>query len=319
MESTITIFYCENNKYFISTTPSLNYIKEKLTDYELSTFVNVYCSPHIKQSYFVQNNKIIGIKKTKSILMDSKSMIQFSSATDFIDHTINNIVLKYMYKYGIDNVRGGSYINLKLTSFEYQIIVNKLKKLYKSHNMIKQAIKVKAEAEAELNKDIDIINCDWDDEITKSDSKSDTKSNTIEKFDLDLVLNDLNNMTFYVETLKLCLDIDPDHFTIEKLNNIIKANTSQNRLIFNHPIILKIISYSNVLNFSTKSNYVEIKERYRELRSDTQFNIITQYLNLKAELLYIKSELAKLNLKYDSVENLQKIIDEELNNPDRLD
>jgi len=230
-----------------------------------------------------------------------------------------------MNKYGIDNVRGGSYTDLILSPVQYQFISNKLKKLYKSHNMAKQDIVTNTDTD---NTDAKInVNCEWDnDDIdTNSDTNSDDKSvdKTVDKVDINSILNDLNKMTFYVEILRLCSDIDPDHFTIDDLNNIIKKNTGPNisvSSIVNYPIIRKIESYSyHLLNSSTRSNYVEIIERYRELKTNLPLNLITQYLNLKAELIHVKSELAKLNLKYDSVENLQKIIDEELNNPDRLD
>jgi hypothetical protein len=100
MEQSITIFNCENNKYFISNTPiptlipthiptpipisPLNYFKERPKHYEISTFVNVCCNPRIKQYDFVQINKIINIKKIKSISIDSKYMRQFQSAKDYI-------------------------------------------------------------------------------------------------------------------------------------------------------------------------------------------------------------------------------------------
>ena len=354
MEQTITIFNCENNKYFISNTPTprpthipthrptpipiptpiptppLNYFTKKPKHYEISTFVNVCCNPRIKQYDFVQINKIISIKKIKSISIDSKYMRQFQSTKDYINSYIDKLVFKYMNKYGIDNVRGGSYTDLILSPVQYQFISNKLKKLYKSHNMAKQDIvtdtctKTDTGTKTDTKTDTKInVDCEWenDDIDTNTDDKSVDK--TVDKVDINSILNDLNKMTFYVEILRLCSDIDPDHFTIDDLNNIIKKNTGPNMSIssiVNYPIIRKIESYSYyLLNFSTRSNYFEIRERYRELNTGRPLNLITQYLNLKAELINIKSELAKLNLKYDSVENLQKIIDEELNNPDRLD
>jgi hypothetical protein len=47
-----------------------------------------------------------------------------------------------MNKYGIDNVRGGSYTDLILSPVQYQFISNKLKKLYKS-SLIKTKEEIK--------------------------------------------------------------------------------------------------------------------------------------------------------------------------------
>jgi hypothetical protein len=185
-----------------------------------------------------------------------------------------------------------------------------------------------------LKTNVGIVDCEWinDDIDTNSDDKIDTNSddkidtNTDDKIvDINYILNDLNKMTFYEEISRVSSDIDPDHFTIDDLKNIIKKYSGPNIFtagsINHHPIIRKIESYSyHLLNYSTKSNYVEIKERYKFLRTDIPLNLITQYLNIKAELIHIKSELTKLYSKYDSVANLQKIIDEELSiRPDRLD
>ena len=99
--------------------------------YDISTYVEITC-PHIKQYDFFKNNKIISIKKIKSIYIDIKSseFIKFNGCVqDYINYSIDNIVFKYMNKYGIYYVRGGSYTDLELPLLIKQFIMDELKKL----------------------------------------------------------------------------------------------------------------------------------------------------------------------------------------------
>ena len=57
-------------------------------------------------------------------------MRQFQSAKDYIYSYIDKLVFKYMNKYGIDNVRGGSYTDLILLPVQYQFISSKTRISY---------------------------------------------------------------------------------------------------------------------------------------------------------------------------------------------
>ena len=48
---------------------------------------------------------------------------------EFYENYLDNFILKYMHIYGINNVRGGSYIQLNLSNDQNDQIINKLNKL----------------------------------------------------------------------------------------------------------------------------------------------------------------------------------------------
>jgi hypothetical protein len=156
----ICIFNCENDKYFITYTSygvscknsnrASNIIPVEIPsdciidcDIGISSFVEKNC-PSLNEYDFIKNNKIISIKELKSLVFDQQSINKFvSSCThgaptpsnqilkvmEFYENYLDNFILKYMHIYGINNVRGGSYIQLNLSNDQNDQIINKLNKL----------------------------------------------------------------------------------------------------------------------------------------------------------------------------------------------
>ena len=148
----IYIFNCEHNKYFITYATACintgNFIDGKmqnnlpvyvpstgpidLGDRPISFFVNNNC-PHLNECNFIKNNKIISIREIKCLSlyeyidlnnkMRSLSLILYAQSPNFqilrlmelYENSLDNLIIKYMHKYGIDNVRGGSFSDEILT------------------------------------------------------------------------------------------------------------------------------------------------------------------------------------------------------------
>lgn len=92
LKSYIIIIILKNNKYFIMKTNQENFILEKHFD---------------KNKYkFTQENEPISYKYIEMINM----------------FDLNNMVKEYMYKYGIENVRGGSYIQNILSQEQLNVL-----------------------------------------------------------------------------------------------------------------------------------------------------------------------------------------------------
>ncbi len=141
---TIYIFYCEDNKYFI-TYANANISRKTSTvveniipvpvpingeidigDRPISFFVNKNC-PNLNECDFIKKYKIIGMKEIKSLifygskennyirLREPVSDCQILKLLEIYENTLDNLIIKYMHKYGIDNVRGGSFSGLILS------------------------------------------------------------------------------------------------------------------------------------------------------------------------------------------------------------
>lgn len=95
----IYVLKLKNDKYYIGETDDINF---KLTDCD-------------------QNNW--------TILHKPIEIIEFKS-----NRNVDNYTVKYMYKYGLSNVRGGQFNNIILTNEQYNIIE---KKIQKNNNDIK--------------------------------------------------------------------------------------------------------------------------------------------------------------------------------------
>lgn len=112
VDATLCLFECQNGKYFVSsqngdfpkkTSTEIKYIckdgfvmlKDKNTVDDELLMIGEYVLPDIE---WLQNNKPIMI--TKSV--------------EFTEASIDCYVKRYMVKYGIDKVRGGSYLDTKL-------------------------------------------------------------------------------------------------------------------------------------------------------------------------------------------------------------
>jgi hypothetical protein len=162
----IYIFNCEHNKYFITYATACintgNFIDGKmqnnfpvyvpstgpidLGDRPISFFVNNNC-PHLNECNFIKNNKIISIRDIKCLSlyeyidlnnkMRSLSLILYAQSPNFqilrlmelYENSLDNLIIKYMHKYGIDNVRGGSFSDEILTEtqeFQIQQLKDKL-------------------------------------------------------------------------------------------------------------------------------------------------------------------------------------------------
>ena len=118
-----------------------------------------------------------------------------------------------------------------------------------------------------------------------------------EQFDLETTFEDLNKMLYYEEILDLTKvimnQLSINNIKIDPMRPMQYANLS--------PIFRKIYEEEKFTKYFKTAKMI--------LRRD---NITNMYLCIKAELIHIKSELAKLNSKYGSIENLQQIIDKEL-------
>ena len=131
--------------------------------------------------------------------------------------------------------------------------------------------------------------------------------NHSEYLDLETTFEDLNKMLYYEEILDLT------------------------KIIMYHPSIynVKVCSIQLIKNAELIKN---INSIFRKIYQEEQFtkyfktakmillrdNITNMYLCIKAELIHMKSELAKLNSKYGSIENLQNMINKEISNPDNI-
>ena len=316
MEQSITIFNCENNKYFISNTPPLNYFKERPKHYEISTFVNMCCNPRIKQYDFVQINKIISIKKIKSISIDSKSMRQFSSAKDYIDYNIDRAVFIYMYKYGIENVRGGSYTDLELPLLTKQFIMNEWKKIFGLEDISKQ--KVQQQNAQSLNAQQQMAQQQMAQPLNAQQQMAQplnaqplNAQPQQENYDLETLFEDLYKITHYEEIISLTTGIDDISINTIRLY-VVNPNT---HIQMKHPIFTGNRMQSIYKKISAESNFTKYLIRKNLHYLD---DLTSMYLFIKAELIHMKSELAKLNSKYGSIENLQNMINKEISNLDNI-
>ena len=327
MELTITIFNCENDKYFITYMTNMGSKKLDPMRYDISTYVEITC-PHIKQYDFFKNNKIISIKKIESIYIDIKSSEFRKSngcAQDYINYTIDNIVFKYMNKYGIDNVRGGSYTDLELQLLTKQFIMDELKKLNNGKlidNITGQPLNSQPLNSQPLNAQPLIDNITGQPLNSQPLNSQSLNSQPLnaqplnaqpqisqaiqENYDLETILEDLNKMSYYKEKLNETKEIDQLNLNTIKLYSSSSNDSIKAQLKFKYPILDRMgIVYKNI---STRSNFTKYLSN----------NLITKYLNLKAELFHMTLELAKLNSKYGSIENLQNIIDKEISNHDNI-
>jgi hypothetical protein len=99
--------------------------------YLIASFVNI---EFINKCEFIKNNKIISIKEIKSLMpydfntLNSQSLsdCQILKLMELYENYLDNLIIKYMHKYGIENVRGGSFSDEILTETQIQQI-NKIK------------------------------------------------------------------------------------------------------------------------------------------------------------------------------------------------
>jgi len=184
---TIYIFYCEDNKYFI-TYANANISRKTSTaveniipvpipingeidigDLPISFFVNKNC-PDLNECDFIKKHKIIGMKEIKSLIIyDLKknhrdhylrltrqiSDCQIVKLLEIYENTLDNLIIKYMHKYGIDNVRGGSFSGLILSKDQLKQI-NQIK-----YKLLKESNLDQIDGETNLNFDDKEINLDY--------------------------------------------------------------------------------------------------------------------------------------------------------------
>jgi hypothetical protein len=125
-----------------------NYIEmdNDLVNLPIPSFVNKYC-PHLNECHFIKKNKIISMREIKSLIlyeytnekMQSISLslrthsltpeIQMLKFMEIYENNLDDLIIKYMHKYGIDNVRGGSFSDEILTKDQIKQIQDKFKKL----------------------------------------------------------------------------------------------------------------------------------------------------------------------------------------------
>ena len=160
---TIYIFYCEDNKYFI-TYANTNISRKTSTaveniipvpvpingeidigDLPISFFVNKNC-PNLNECDFIKKHKIIGMKEIKSLIFYGPggdnyirlsrplSDCQILKLLEIYENYLDNLIIKYMHKYGIDNVRGGSFSGSILSKDQIEQI-NQIKNKLKDSNL----------------------------------------------------------------------------------------------------------------------------------------------------------------------------------------
>jgi hypothetical protein len=91
--------------------------------------INIYILKLQNEKYFIgkiKNNKIFKFKNFKYYLYDFTIQNQPLALYKFIENQdvfdLDKYVKKYMYKYGIDNVRGGSYLDIELFDVQKKLL-----------------------------------------------------------------------------------------------------------------------------------------------------------------------------------------------------
>jgi hypothetical protein len=412
----IYIFNCEHNKYFITyATTALSAINDPIINspmknnnlvyvlndgdinlgYNLiSFFVNKNC-PNLNECDFIKYNKIINMKEIKMFSLyafdgwnyDSGKTTKYKTLKllEIYENYLDNLVIKYMYKYGIDNVRGGSFSEPVLTWGQIRQIKNKFKKLdlnqidgesttdfnglqiklklttkylnmnsnedilvkptieedyihkeistqevekkkkkkwkkkgYRSQDMPKQNMPKQDMPKQnmpkqdmpkqDMPKQEELKQVDLSDEVDLADlfDEVDDIDDVEKNYDLSTILEDLNKMSLYDHILKSTKEIDKLSFNTVKLYSTLDEYTQYKDLLrIKFPMIDCIeTTYRNICTELNITKYFE-----------NCYNLTTEYLNLKAELKYIKLELDELNSRYGSIDNLQQIVEKEISNP----
>jgi hypothetical protein len=132
-----------------------------------------------------------------------------------------------------------------------------------------------------------------------------------ENYDLETLFEDLYKMTHYEEIISLTTGIDDISINTIRLYSV-QPNTN---IQIRHPMVTGNKMQSIYKKISAESNFTKYLIRKNLHYLD---DLTSMYLFIKAELIHMKSELAELNSKYGSIENLQNIIDKEISNPDNI-
>jgi hypothetical protein len=284
----IIIFNCANNKFFVTFTHSRdNSILYGQSD-PISNFIDIFL-PKLNVCDFIKTNNIIGIKD-RYIYKDKNNRIHYDQCE--IPDIIDNIVLKYMQEYGINSVRGGTYTDININKYLYQIIRNELIKIYGSENPIND------------NSQLEEISTNQD---TIQDTIQDTFQINTDISNIDILSSDLNKMSYFIKILNLTEDIEQINFSLVIYFDQVNDQDQKTKLKIKNPILNKIKSYHSLVHSG------HITDQYIHMsHADGYFpnhaDLTTKYLNIKIKLKSFRYELVKLEAKYGSIENLQNII-----------
>jgi hypothetical protein len=282
----LVIFNCENNKLFITHSQNSDVLNGCPF---ITIFVDKYF-PDLNTCDFIKNNKIISIKEM--FIHDKTRTRKQNYNIPEVEKICTDIIFENMQEYGINNVRGITYIELNFDKFQYQAIRDELKKRYGSEN---------------------IINYQPNDEKLISNIP-----------DIEIALADLNKMSYFDKILNFMKDFEQINFSLVNLLDQLNDNDQRKiQLITKNPILSKLGLYSQIICSDKEIDPYLMKflDKPQQLRlmccpqlTLPILDLTTQYLNLKTKLKFFKSELKKLENKYESINNLQRVINDHLEN-----
>jgi hypothetical protein len=286
----IYIFNCEDDKYFITYATTRLYFpidaKIDMGDLPISFFVNDNC-PNINKCEFIKNNKIISIKEIKSLMpydfntLNSQSLsdCQILKLMELYENYLDNLIIKYMHKYGIDNVRGGSFTETILTIDQIKYIKDKFKKLNIDQINGESSIELNGH-QIKLNLTTKYLNMEHiDNELEKTKlelsmlkKEYETQNMAKEVVTTDVVVTDINSTDIISNSTDEYFDISADIEVVkDEYFDINIAVKDLNTALENLNTILEDIN--------KKSYYEEISIGTKGM-SQLNFNIVKFYSTL---------------------------------------
>jgi hypothetical protein len=114
MSKTIYVILLEENKYFVYSTDTAEYFDNTMFDYGENV------DQHVDEVVKMEIENLFEFPR----MYRPVQIVETSWITDVLD--IDKTVKKYMMSYGVDNVRGGSYLSPILPEYQYQALHTEL-------------------------------------------------------------------------------------------------------------------------------------------------------------------------------------------------